>query len=129
MIIPSDAVPVSKHCYLIAGILTTIYGIDDLPSNSAYIACIWLHHGRLGSQDSVQPLASHIVRSWNAHLQSQLTRNGARGLVAVTFDQRNHGSRQIDEVANKDWMEGNKRHAQDMFSIYRIHSLEKSASI
>ena len=43
-----------------------------------------------------------------------------QGLIAVSFDQRNHGSRKIDELANQDWRSGNERHAQDMFSIYRL---------
>lgn len=40
-------------------------------------------------------------------------------MIAVSFDQRNHGSRLVDEVANAAWRQGNERHAIDMFSGYR----------
>ena len=41
------------------------------------------------------------------------------GLIAVSFDQRNHGTRKVDNLANEAWRSGNESHAQDMFSIYR----------
>ena len=108
----------SEHRYLISGILITVFGIDELCSKTQ-VVCLWLHHGRLGTQESVQPLARHIVQAWNARSRLMLS-NSPKGLIAITFDQRNHGSRKIDERANKDWLSGNKTHAQDMFSIYRI---------
>ncbi|KAJ2985319.1 hypothetical protein NUW58_g5601 [Xylaria curta] len=40
-----------------------------------------------------------------------------RGLIAVAFDQRNHGSRLVSSVANDAWRQGNDTHAQDMFGI------------
>lgn len=109
----------SKHHFLISGILVTVFGVDELCSK-AQVVCLWLHHGRLGTQESVQPLARHIVEAWNARSKSMLSNPSLKGLIAITFDQRNHGSRKIDGRANKDWLTGNKTHAQDMFSIYRI---------
>ena len=40
-----------------------------------------------------------------------------RGLVALAYDQRNHGSRLVDEKANGSWREGNAMHAVDMFGV------------
>ncbi len=61
------------------------------------------------------PLAAACLDHWNHHEQSQEI-----GLVAVTFDQRNHGTREVDPLSNEAWRSGNKQHAQDMFSIYRV---------
>jgi pimeloyl-ACP methyl ester carboxylesterase len=43
--------------------------------------------------------------------------DSAKGLIALSFDQRNHGSRLVDKKANGAWREGNERHAQDMFGV------------
>ena len=109
---------ISKYQFIISGILTTVFGIDELCSKTQ-VVCLWLHHGRSETQESVQPLARHILQAWNARSKSTLSDSTSKGLIAVTFDQRNHGSRKIDERANRDWLAGNETHAQDMFSIYR----------
>jgi pimeloyl-ACP methyl ester carboxylesterase len=49
------------------------------------------------------------LSSWNSRAST------SRGLIAVAFDQRNHGTRLISDVANLAWRKGNKTHAQDMF--------------
>lgn len=46
------------------------------------------------------------------------------GLIAVTFDQRNHGTRNVHKLANESWKSGNKSHAQDMFR-YSLHLIMK----
>lgn len=38
-----------------------------------------------------------------------------RGLIALAYDQRNHGTRRVDDKANKSWRDGNAMHAVDMF--------------
>lgn len=43
--------------------------------------------------------------------------NPTRGLIALAWDQRNHGSRLVDGKANGAWREGNGTHAQDMFGV------------
>ena len=117
--VSNSNVSISKHQFIISGILTTVFGVDEL-SPGAQVVCLWLHHGRLGTQESMQPLACQIINVWNARSKSALSAHSPKGLIAVTFDQRNHGSRMIDNRANKDWRAGDKTHAQDMFSIYRI---------
>ena len=47
----------------------------------------------------------------------------------VVVDQRNHGSRLVDPVANADWRSGNEQHAQDMFSSYHGTQLDTSQLI
>ncbi len=105
--------PISKQVFIIAGILTTVYGLDELSSDVQEVACLWLLHPRLQTQECMQPIASRAISHWNGQ------RRSTKGLVAVSFDQRNHGSRLVDAAANEAWRSGNPRHAQDMFSIYR----------
>jgi hypothetical protein len=114
------ASPLSKTVYCIAGIRTTVYGIDQLPENVSEIACLWLLHPRLATDESMAPMAGKAISHWNNRRGSQ-----KKGLIAVSFDQRNHGTRKIDPVANEAWRQGNPRHAQDMFSIYRTTTIYK----
>lgn len=121
---PTPPQPVSKKTYCVAGLLTTVYGLDELPDDTEGVCCLWLLHPRLQDQSCMEPIAYSTVNAWNTHLTNTKMEKatGRQGLIAVSFDQRNHGSRKVDEVANQDWRSGNERHAQDMFSIYRVSS-------
>lgn len=110
---------VSEHSYSIAGILTTVYGLKELDPNVKNVACLWLLHPRLQTQACMKPVAASALQYWNEQFQQTKGRKPAVGLIAASFDQRNHGSREVDKLANQAWIAGNKRHAQDMFSIYR----------
>jgi hypothetical protein len=63
------------------------------------------------------PAAAQAINHWNARRGSS-----GKGLIAVSFDQRNHGTRNVDKMSNEAWRQGNPRHAQDMFSVYRACS-------
>ena len=65
----------------------------------------------------MQPIAATAITQWN---ERSASKDDGRGLIAVTFDQRNHGSRQVSKLANEDWRSGNERHAVDMFSSYSV---------
>ena len=114
---------VSEETFSIAGILTTVYGLQELHSNTKDVACLWLLHPRLQSQACMKPVAASAIHHWDQRLQQLKSGKPAVGLIAVSFDQRNHGSREVDELANQAWNAGNQRHAQDMFSIYRSHPI------
>lgn len=58
-------------------------------------------------------VATTIVDHWSCKNSST-----SRGLIAVAFDARNHGTRLIDALSNETWRTGNEKHAQDMFSVY-----------
>jgi hypothetical protein len=111
---PPPTAPVSLSSYPIAGILTTVHGLAELPRDASSVACLWLLHPRLTTEASMHALAAQAIRSWYERRPEAGT-----GLIACTFDQRNHGSRLVDGLANESWRKGNARHAQDMFSIYR----------
>jgi pimeloyl-ACP methyl ester carboxylesterase len=114
---------ISSTVYPIAGILTTVHGLSELPPDIKDLAVLWLLHPRLQTQASMAPLAAQTIQYWNSHPASTGTK---KGLIAVSFDQRNHGSRLIDKSANEAWRQKNPRHAQDMYSIYHGTALDTS---
>lgn len=116
---PSELIPVSKTTITIAGLLTTIYGLEELQNSVTHVACLWLLHPRGQSQESMQPIATSLINDWNRRLVVLDYTQKHLGLIAVSFDQRNHGSRHIDPRANGTWRDGNQTHAQDMLGIYR----------
>lgn len=117
---PSPAPSCSSKRHFIAGIQTTVYGLDELARRpqSRKAACIWLLHGRLGRQENMQPMAHSVIHAWSRYLDTHDGKDVV-GLIAITFDQRNHDSRTVDVSANADWKGGNPGHGVDMFSIYR----------
>jgi len=106
---------VSQKTYAIAGISVTVHGLEELHSTTKNVACLWLLHPRLASQERMAGIAASAIGDWNSNPQSKST----KGLIAVSFDQRNHGKRLVDPLANEAWRQGNPRHAQDMFSVFR----------
>ena len=112
---------VSKKTFLISGIIAAVYGLDEMPAEALEVSCLWLMHGRLGSKENMEGVACLAVADWNKRLRERrlVSSPQTKGLIAVAFDQRNHGSRFVDKLANEDWKEGNPNHAQDMFGIFR----------
>jgi len=112
---------ISKHTLSIAGILIDIHGLDELPPQATRITCLWLHHQRLGNKERMADVAARCVSAWNETPKSSNSsgkgRLGERGLIALAFDQRNHGSRLVSDKGNESWNKGNETHAQDMFGI------------
>ena len=117
---PASPTPLSKKTFVIAGILCTVYGLEELSQETKIVACLWLLNPRLQTQACMEPVAYSVVGDWNQRLQQKKDCSQFPGLIAVSFDQRNHGSREIDPIANQTWRSGNQRHAQDMFSIFRL---------
>ena len=112
---------ISSRKFVIAGMLTTVYGLEELRPDVFRICCLWLLHPRLQTQACMEPLAKVIV---DRHTQRAREGPGVDasmvlGLIAVSFDQRNHGTRELSAPANDTWRSGNPRHAQDLFSTYR----------
>ncbi|KAL3424581.1 hypothetical protein PVAG01_03862 [Phlyctema vagabunda] len=116
--------PVSSTTLHVAGILTTIYGIEELPKPCQSITCLWLLHGRLQKKEIMAGVANICLRDWNQRSSSD--QKGV-GLIAVAFDQRNHGTREVHPLANKSWREENQNHAQDMFSV--LHGTATDVSL
>ncbi|KAI0528305.1 hypothetical protein F5B22DRAFT_30522 [Xylaria bambusicola] len=108
---PTSGPAVSKTTLPIAGLQVDVYGLAELPAAATSISCLWLHHPRLRSKVDMGYIADEILSAYHAASSPAST----RGLIAVAFDQRNHGSRLISETANAAWRQGNATHAQDMF--------------
>lgn len=109
---------VSAQTYTIAGILVTVHGLAELPPNATSVACLWLLHPRLQKKETMAPIAGQVIATWNARVKAGRAGKSPKGLIAVAFDQRNHGTREVDKLHNEAWRQGNPRHAQDMFSCY-----------
>jgi pimeloyl-ACP methyl ester carboxylesterase len=107
-----DVKPISWRRYNIAGLLITVYGLEELASDQG-VTCLWLLHGRGDTQDSMSFTAAAFINAWN-----DKRRDGQKGLICVCFDQRNHGSRMIDNLANESWKASNASHGVDMFTLY-----------
>ena len=115
---PEDLRPVSTRSLCVAGLTVTVYGLEELSKDQSSVACLWLLHPRLCDQSYMQPIAASAISKWNNFAQKS-EGNVSSGLIAVSFDQRNHATREVDKRANHDWMSGNESHAQDMFAGYR----------
>ncbi|KAI9928056.1 hypothetical protein MW887_002908 [Aspergillus wentii] len=63
-------------------------------------------------------IARSAITDWNNRNRDGSSQH-VKGLIAVAFDQRNHGTRLVDALANEAWKQGNPRHAQDMFSVFQ----------
>jgi pimeloyl-ACP methyl ester carboxylesterase len=110
----ADVKPISWKRYNIAGILTTIYGIQELSTNADRITILWLLHGRGDTQDSMSYTAAALLDAWKRKRQN----TSQPDCICITFDQRNHGSRMIENENNISWKQGNPSHGPDMFSVY-----------
>lgn len=110
---PSTEVPVASKVTLpIAGLFVDIYGLSELPPAATRVSCLWLHHPRLQAKEGMAATANQALHSWHQHKARD-----ERGLIAVAFDQRNHGTRHINDRANEAWNRGNPTHAQDMMGM------------
>lgn len=98
-----------------AGLLVDVYGLADLPATANRVSCLWLHHPRMQSKEYMADIAARCIGAWNS--TAARTGDGTRGLIALAYDQRNHGTRLVDEKANGAWREGNEMHAVDMFGV------------
>lgn len=83
----------------VAGLQVHIRGLSALQSSAIKRPdVVFLLHGRLGNAASVFELGTAIL-------------SANRGILIVTFDQRNHGHRIVSAKANLAWDDGNDMHA------------------
>ncbi|KAJ9638079.1 uncharacterized protein PV06_04938 [Exophiala oligosperma] len=119
--------PISSTTHHIAGILTTVYGLAELDPSVTDVAVLWLLHPRLQTHECMAPFAAHIISDYSSRAGSGRRNDKKKlGLIAVAFDQRNHGSRLVMPIANEAWRGGNETHAQDMFSCFAGTAVDTS---
>lgn len=114
---------VSKRTVLMAGLACDFYGLDELAAaRPSAVSCLWLHHPRGRVKEDMATFARRVVDAWRREQERLKSKSAAaahRSLVAVAFDQRNHGGRLVDARANAAWRSGNPAHAPDMFGAIR----------
>jgi len=96
---PASHPTVSVKTFHIAGILTDVYGLEESPKTCKSITCLWILHPRLSKKEAMANVAATSILDWQKRGQSSDV-----GLIAVSFDQRNHGTRLVNKVANEAWM-------------------------
>lgn len=113
--------PISKVEHVVSGLKTITYGLAELSPSTTSVSALWLLHPRLQTQECMAPFAAQFIHHYNT-----LPASKTQGLIAISFDQRNHGTREVSAIANEAWRSGNEKHAQDMFSCYHGTSTDTS---
>ncbi|KAK4203277.1 hypothetical protein QBC40DRAFT_346376 [Triangularia verruculosa] len=120
----------------ITGLQCDIYGLSELSPSIHHISILWLHHQRTHTKQSMRDIASRCISAWNSfslhqnvHNPSASSTTPRRGLIAIAYDQRNHGTRLVEETVNGSWREGNPNHAIDMFAGIRGMVVDQSLLI
>ncbi|KZL68430.1 hypothetical protein CI238_00183 [Colletotrichum incanum] len=114
---------VSKTTLAMSGLLCDVYGLEELVARRASaVSCLWLHHPRLRAKEDMADFASRIISQWEekssaAGAGAGAGAGGGRALIAVAFDQQNHGARTVSPTASDSWREGNATHALDMWGM------------
>lgn len=130
------AADISVHTYCISGIQVHIYGLDQLrpllsPSPClASLAVLHTLHPRLQTHAYMAPIIRHCLAD-HYHLPGATPTSG---LLAISFDQRNHGTREVSPLANLAFSspppphplahQPNPTHAMDMLGIYAGTTLD-----
>lgn len=107
-----------------SGLLCDVYGLEELVAREkrpSAVSCLWLHHPRLRAKEDMEDIASRVISRWEEKSSSSSSSvsgsGGSRSLIAVAFDQQNHGTRTASATARDSWREGNKTHALDMWGM------------
>ncbi|KAL2879554.1 hypothetical protein SGCOL_005164 [Colletotrichum sp. CLE4] len=110
---------VSKTTIHMSGLLCDVYGLEELVARKlkpSAVSCLWLHHPRLRAKEDMGDIASRVISQWE-EISSSSASGSTRALIAVAFDQQNHGTRTASAAARDSWREGNKTHALDMWGM------------
>ncbi|KAI0636155.1 Alpha/Beta hydrolase protein [Trametes polyzona] len=111
---------ISKQTLTIAGLVVNVFSQSDAATPADPVAVLFLLHGRLSNAEAVEPVARAILDDVHERRKASAPGQKADDLIVVTFDQRNHGTRLVDERANWHWdgtEKNNVRHAIDMYAI------------
>lgn len=106
----------TPHTITVGGLPVHVYGLPALTvpaTSSAGLAVVFVLHGRTESHEhpSIMGIVNRVVESARERRLAP-DGKGAKDLLVVTFDQRNHGHRTVDRDRNLGWMEGGRKRAQ-----------------
>ncbi|KAH8981588.1 Alpha/Beta hydrolase protein [Lactarius hatsudake] len=94
---------VVKETLNAAGLSTNVYTRANLRDKrtSEPVVVLFLLHGRTESADHIDPIA-RAAFSWAAEKEAS-SREAPRDFIVVTFDQRDHGKRMVNQRGNLGW--------------------------
>ncbi|KAI8372885.1 Alpha/Beta hydrolase protein [Radiomyces spectabilis] len=103
-----------QQMFVWGGLPITVFGLDEHKAKGVDqpVAVVFALHGRLQSEQKMQPIAEALCGLNEAA--------NKRHLIVVTFDHPNHGQRLRHKQANYAWKEGrheNPDHALDMWAM------------
>lgn len=104
----------SKTTIPMSGLLVDAYGLDELSSPSIPIFILWLLHPRNRTRARMSDIACRVISAYNSTPSAS-----SRGLIALSFDMPNHGTRCVSPEANNAWKDGNVMHAVDMMGMVK----------
>ena len=74
---------VSMRTIPMAGLLVDVYGLDELPSPSIPITCLWLLHPRTRERSRMSDIAARTIAAWNGQQGSSSSRRREIGRAHV----------------------------------------------
>ncbi|KAF2663389.1 alpha/beta-hydrolase [Microthyrium microscopicum] len=108
-----NPLPITSTTTTISNIELTIYGLTTLPPNTTHLSILWLLHPRLATAQTMSHIAAEALTTYRTRAKPT-----SPALIAIAFDQRNHGTRSTTALINETWKAGNKTHAEDMYATY-----------
>ncbi|TFY72054.1 hypothetical protein EVG20_g977 [Dentipellis fragilis] len=113
------------HDLNVAGLRVHVYAPPDLLTKPSAepIAALFVLAGRLSSAKSKSIVNTAIDAFKFADEKRKTGGKEQRDFIVITFDQRNHGHREVDPLGNEAWTQDQKdtkhnvRHAIDMYGI------------
>ncbi|GJJ08657.1 hypothetical protein Clacol_002876 [Clathrus columnatus] len=97
-----------KEEIVVSGIKVNVFSNTNISEQGHPVAILFFLHGRQGSASDLDSLVSNIFE----HIASYGSSD-----TELLVDHRNHGTRLVDAIGNKDWKENNEKHAIDMYAI------------
>ncbi|OZJ02472.1 hypothetical protein BZG36_05135 [Bifiguratus adelaidae] len=111
--LPDSTPRSSKKEVVIGGLRVYVYGLEELTHKSdVEVAVLYLAHNRTRTYLVTEGIAHEVLHRYRSD-----GRAGKPELIAVTFNMRNHGDREISADANKTWKDGNEAHGLDLLSL------------
>jgi len=110
----SPQTPLPSSPFVIGGLPVQVYGLGDHLSPTSIakpLSVLFLLHGRLGRAS--HPLISQFATTLLTPPIGFKEQERQKDLIVVTFDQRNHGHRVVENEKNLGWKEGGKKRAKE----------------
>lgn len=105
--LPDETPRSSRTEFVLGGIRVYVYGLPPTPILDQRASILYMAHQRTRTYKVTEGMAQEILHQYRSREPAQLKET----LLAVTFDMRGHGEREISREANLTWKDGNEQHA------------------